>query len=166
VVLCRCKLKEKIHENSGVDMSFRSGILVFTAFLTLLPAASAQTPEEALWSAIKSALLSQDGEKYFHDRILDVLLPVMRGTVISTDSSVNPGRMVLAMADKTTPEVTLQIIEQVTQGKKRPASIGRIAPGDEIEFMGIGTQFTKNPFMLTLRVDADELKHLRSGDKK
>ena len=162
---CGCKLKETIHEG-GVDMSFRSGILVFTALLISLPAASSQTPEEALWSAIRSNLLSEDGAKYFHDNILDALLPVMRGTVISADSSVDTERLVLSMSDKTTPEVTLQIVLRVSEKNWRPASFGRVTPGDEIAFMGVGADFTKNPFMLTLRVYAGELKHLRSGDRK
>ncbi len=147
-------------------MSFHSVILLLPALLFSPVAASAQTPAEKMWSSIKSSLLSQDGDKYFHDSILDSQLPVMRGTVISTDSSVNAGRMVLAMSDRTTPEVTLQIVQRVSERNWRPASFGRVTPGDEIAFMGVGADFTKNPFMLTLRVYAGELKPGSSEDKK
>ena len=117
--------------------------------------------QRALWSGIKKELMSKDGEKYFKEKILGSLLPILRGTIVSADSLENPEVIVLAMSDKTAPEVTLQIVEQEVQIRElRPAPLRKsVAVGDEIEFMGVGAAFTKEPFMLTFNVVLDDVRH-------
>ena len=147
-------------------MLTRLGFL-FLAVLIGVPLALPQTKqntdlERRLWSGIKQELISKDGEKYFKDHMLDTRLPILRGTIVSADSLENPEVIVLAMSDRTTVEVTLQIAEPVPpHGDWRAAPLRRrVAVGDEIEFMGVGAAFTKEPFMLTFYVQVEDVTHL------
>ncbi len=141
------------------------GILL--SLVTLIPSSNAQQrkdPEQQLWSSVKKELVSQNGFQYFRENILDARLPWMRGTILSADD--NPQTIVVAMSDKTSPEVTLQIVEHAPPNEWRPASLhAHVEAGDEIEFMGIGTDFTKEPFMVTFYVYLEDLRHLRSERK-
>src|SRR5579872_3351087 len=113
--------------------------------LALPQAKQNSDPQRALWSKIKQQLMSKDGDKYFKESILDVRLPILRGTILSADSLENPEVIMLAMSKKTTPEVKLQVVEQEVDIRElRPASLRRrVAVGDEIEFMGLGAAFAK-----------------------
>ena len=114
-----------------------------------------------LWSVIKRALMAPDGQKYFESDIKNAWVPGgadgvdrLRGTVISVKPQDRPSSVIVAISDRITPEVTLQIKDarwQATQSK------AEIKPGTEIEFEGVPVAFTRKPFMLTFVVQPDKL---------
>lgn len=146
-------------------MLIRFGFSVFAVLIGVsvaLPQAKNTDPQRTLWSNIKQQLMSKNGDKYFKESILDVRLPILRGTILSADSLENPEVIMLAMTKKTTPEVKLQVVEQEVDIRElRPASLRRrVAVGDEIEFMGLGAAFAKKPFLLTFNVVVDDVTYL------
>jgi hypothetical protein len=116
--------------------------------------------ERALWSAIKEALTSDNGNRYFEENIHLAELPSLRGTVVSATPAIDPDTIVLAMSDSSTAEVTVEVIDGATYPKERKRSRfhGRLEPGDEVRFMGVGSTFTKVPFMLTFDADAEDIQ--------
>src|SRR5580658_8187202 len=143
-------------------MRLRS-IPILLALAALVPAQFAQgqkanpTDASAMWSAIKTALLSENGDLFFESNLKYSLVPggtksvhALMGTVISSRPAQQPDEFVLAMSDKIHPEVTLKLIDkQVIDHYKGP-----IAPGAKITFRGIAKAFKRDPFMLTVEVGA------------
>ncbi|MDP3001024.1 MAG: hypothetical protein Q8N47_26315 [Bryobacterales bacterium] len=62
----------------------------------------------------------------------------------------NPNAIVVGISDATTAEVTLKLETPMT---------GRADPGTELEFEGVISGFTKDPFMLTMDIEtpADQI---------
>ncbi|SRR5579884_1268742 len=116
--------------------------------------------QRELWNAVKATLLSDQGSQYFANSIHDALLPPLKGTVVTATPPDNPNTIILALSDHSTPEVTLELIERepVRRGDRRSASLRRrVDPGDEIEFSGIGAEFSRRPFMLTFDAPVDRI---------
>ena len=107
-------------------------------------------PQLALWIAVKKALVATDGEDYFKSSVLDAGVPKMKGKVLSHTPALKPKEIVVAVADATTPEITIKIAD----GGFLP---GKADPGTEIEFEGTAKAFTKAPFMLTVEVEKEQL---------
>jgi hypothetical protein len=96
---------------------------------------------QALWAGVKSRLSAPDGEKYFEDTLKDTQFPHLCGLVLSATPKDNPDLLVLAMSDKSMPEVSLKLDRRATES---------IREGDEIIFEGAARSFTRQPFRLTI----------------
>jgi len=143
-------------------MRLRS-IPILLVLAVLIPAqfALGQNPTafdaSAMWSAIKTALLSENGDLFFESNLKYSLVPggtngvhALMGTVISSRPAEQPDEFVLALSDKIHPEVTLKLIDQ--QGRDHYK--GPIAPGAKVTFSGIVKAFKRDPFMLTIEIGA------------
>jgi hypothetical protein len=67
-----------------------------------------------------------------------------KGVLISSKPATAPKELVLGVMDPNTPDVTLKLETPLR---------GKADPGRELEFEGIVSGFTKEPFMLVLDVD-------------
>ena len=108
----------------------------------------AKNPTLPLWVKIKEALTSADGS--YWETMKGSLVPggaegvkKLKGTVISARPSIRPKELVVAIDGKT-PDVTLKL--------DAPLS-GKVAEGSDIEFEGVPTALSKNPFMVTFEVE-------------
>ncbi len=108
-------------------------------------------PQLALWIAVKKALVGAEGDTYFKDSVKDSAVPPMKGKVLSHKPAIKPKEIVVAVADATTPEITIIIAE----GGTLP---GKADPGTEIEFESVAKAFTKEPFMMTVEVESNKIK--------
>ena len=108
-------------------------------------------PQLALWIAVKKALIDTGGEEYFNTSVKDAAVPPMKGKVLSMKPTTKPKEIVVAVADATTPEITIVIAD----GGTLP---GSAEPGTEIEFEAVAKAFTKDPFMLTVEVEPNKIK--------
>src|SRR5712692_9761360 len=114
-----------------------------------------------LWIILKRALIAPDGQEYFESDLKNAWVPGgvngldrLRGTVISAKPLDRPSTVIIAISDKITPEVTLQIKDARWQSTQLKAGI---KPGTEVEFEGVPVAFTREPFMLTFVVQPDKL---------
>ncbi|MDX2151516.1 MAG: hypothetical protein SFV54_12335 [Bryobacteraceae bacterium] len=105
-------------------------------------------PQLALWMGVKKELAGPNGPAYFESTVKGAALPKFKGTVISQKPAARPKEVVVGIADAATPEVTL-VFENPLPSKADP--------GTEIEFEGIPTGFTADPFMLTMEVEREKL---------
>ncbi len=108
-------------------------------------------PMLALWLNVRSELTGPNGPQYWEGSVKGAGLPggasgvtKFKGKLVSQSPAKNPKELVLAISDASTPEVTLKLDE---------AMAGAAEPGTEIEFEGVASAFTKDPFMLTFDVD-------------
>lgn len=109
-------------------------------------------PQLALWMGIKKELTGPGGESYFESSVKGAAVPKLKGKVISEKPAVRPKELVLALADPTTPEVTLKLDEPIA---------GKVEIGSDLEFEGVPSAFTKDPFMVTFDVEKAKLEGLK-----
>jgi hypothetical protein len=128
-------------------------LIVIAAFATLILNAAQADPEQALWSALKRALTSDNGDLYFETHVRNCELPRLKGVVTTAVMNEGVSKIALAMSDTDIPEVTL-IVHQGNVKLRKPK------PGSEIEFSGEAVDFTKGPFMLTFDVPIANVKEL------
>ncbi len=112
-------------------------------------------PMMALWMSIKKELAAPNGEQYFNDTVKDAHLPggamnvqKFKGWVISHKPAKNPTEIVLGIADQSTPEVTLKM--------EKPLYLGAAEPGTVLEFQGVASAFTRDPFNLVFEIEKKE----------
>ena len=128
-------------------------LLVVSAVLGSAQASNSQGVNikaiRALWSSIKKQLSGPNGVDYFHNALENADLPLLIGTLISATPEQQPSTLVLTMSDGTTPEVTLRLKDD----SWRDAHLsGPVMRGSQIQFEGVPSAFTQNPFMLTFDV--------------
>lgn len=108
-------------------------------------------PDIALWRQIRTALTAPDGDMYFM-MIKDSAIPpdeikMFHAKVISQPSP----KEILANVDNLAGDVTL---------KFETALKGTIDAGTEFQFKGVVDSFVKDPYMLTLTADKDDVDGL------
>src|ERR1700730_1977840 len=109
--------------------------------------AAKENPQLALWKSIKDQLIAANGEAYFNDQMKDHAVPKLKGKLVSMKPAIRPKELVLAIQTPDTPEVTLKLENPLP---------GKADKGTEIQFEGIPTAFTKDPFMLTFTVESKD----------
>ncbi|HUQ95511.1 MAG TPA: hypothetical protein VM120_27790 [Bryobacteraceae bacterium] len=119
-------------------------------------------PQLAFWMHLKGELTGANGEKFYEDTLKGAGLPgkiegteftKLKGKVVSHKPAANPKEVVLLMDPSqniagSSGEVTLKFETPLR---------GKADPGTELEFEGIASGFTKDPFMLTFDVDKEKL---------
>lgn len=110
-----------------------------------------ENPALALWMNLKAALTDANGQQYFDTNMKGSEVPggaggvqTFKGKLISSKPALHPKELVLSIADGTTPDATLNL---------DAALPGKADPGVEIEFSGVPSSFTKEPFMVTFDVE-------------
>lgn len=102
-------------------------------------------PLVAKWKQYKQALVT-DAATW--EQMKGAKLDTLKGTVVSATSKT----VVLALSDSTTPEVTLQFETPV-----------KADPGASIEFAAVASEFTKEPFMLTMTAEKGDVQGLSAA---
>jgi hypothetical protein len=113
-----------------------------------------------LWLAIKRQLTGPNGDEYFQSAMKDSLIPagangvsMLKGTLTSALLNKGVSRLMLALSDSTTAEVTLVLHNGDVNVK---AELGTV-----IEFEGVAVDFTKDPFMLSFDVQLSGVRGLK-----
>jgi hypothetical protein len=103
------------------------------------------TAMQTLWARIRTQLVGPNGEKWFKENMQDAELPYLHGIVVAGTPKDQPRVLVLAMSDKSTPEVILAITSaQLPEGARE---------GTGVSFLGIASAFSKQPFRLAIRTE-------------
>jgi hypothetical protein len=102
-------------------------------------------PKLAIWKRIKEELSAENGQQYFESGMKDAETPELTGYLVEQ----RPKEIVLALSDKTTPEVTIVFETPLT---------GKADPGTQLDFTGVAKSYTKEPFMLTLESEKKNIK--------
>ena len=117
-------------------------------------------PELALWLNVKGQLLSPEGQGYFDSSMKDAAVPKLKGWLVSAKPPVKSKELMVSMESKDgSPNVTLKLVGE--DGTTPAALTGKPVTGEEISFEGIGDSFTKEPFMVTFRVEKSKITGLK-----
>ncbi len=108
-------------------------------------------PQLALWMGVKKQLTAEGGVQYFETNMKGTAVPPLKGTVISAKPPMRSKELVLGIADKNTPEVTLKLDTPLK---------GKPELGEEIEFEGVPSAFQPDPFMVTFDAETAKIKGL------
>ena len=113
----------------------------------------AKYPQLALWLSIKSQLADTNGEKYFDDQLKGSGVPKLKGVVMDAKPACRPKELLVAVPEpdeKGTPQsvITLKLVAD----EKADALAGKpdTGIGAEVQFEGVPSAFSKEPFMLTM----------------
>ncbi|MEO8050045.1 MAG: hypothetical protein ABI833_06475 [Acidobacteriota bacterium] len=111
-------------------------------------------PMLALWESIKTQLVGDNGPTYFESSVKGAGLPggangVMKfnGKLVSATPETRPKELTLAIGGDA-PNVTLKLDDPLP---------GKMDPGGDIAFSGVAKEFTKDPYMLSFEVSADDI---------
>ena len=107
-----------------------------------------EQPQRYFWLRLKDALVAESGVGYFENGMKDALVPSkdqapLKGTIVSGTKK----SLTLALADDTTPEVTLVLDKAL---KEDPT------PGTVVEFWGVAQKLNQNPFMLEFLIAGEQ----------
>jgi tetratricopeptide (TPR) repeat protein len=119
-------------------------------------AAAKENPMLAFWNEIKEALTSPDTSDKYWDAMKGAGLPPMEkvpsgkftGKLISASPEVRPKELKIAIEKPDVADVTL-ILEEPLPGK--------MEPGGDISFFGAPEAMSKDPYMITFKVDKENL---------
>jgi hypothetical protein len=112
-------------------------------------------PMLALWMTVKGELTGANGPAYFESSVKGALLPggaggvtKFKGKLISMAPAKAPKQLILGITDANNPEVTLNLDE---------ALAGAAPVGTELEFEGVASSFTAQPFKVVFDVEKAHL---------
>ena len=110
-----------------------------------------ENPSLALWTTLKQALTAADGEQYFTNNMKGAEVPggaggvqTFKGKLISSKPALRPKELSLSIGGGSTPDATLVLDAPLP---------GKADPGAEIEFSGVPSAFTKDPYNVTFDVE-------------
>jgi hypothetical protein len=111
-------------------------------------------PQLALWMGIKGQLADQNGEQYFATSLKDAQVPKLKGTVVEAKPACRSKELLVALSDATHAEVALKLDAALT---------GKPETGTEIQWEGVPSAFTKDPFLLTMDTEKAKIENLKSS---
>jgi tetratricopeptide (TPR) repeat protein len=115
-------------------------------------------PDKALWKDLKTALTGDGGQAYFESSMKGAALPggiekagvkvtKFKGKLVSATPEMSPKELVLSISGDI-GDVTLKLDAQLR---------GKMEPGGEIEFEGVASSYTKEPFMVVFDVEKENV---------
>lgn len=107
-----------------------------------------KNPQLALWMGMKKQLSDTNGDQYFESGVKNADVPELKGTLVEGKPACRSKELLIAISDATHPEITLKLDAPLT---------GKPKTGMEIQFKGVPTEFTKDPFMLTMQGEKAKL---------
>lgn len=126
-------------------------------------------PVLALWVGIKRELTGPNGPTYFENSLKDAHIPGpegiqvgdtkvtrLKGTVVSVDPPKRPKKIVLGLSSPNMSEVTLVFENPLTVAPE---------PGTELEFAGVVTEYSLDPFNVTFEVEPKDVVGLPAPKK-
>ena len=119
-------------------------------------------PQLAMWMSLKKELTGPNGQQFFEGmkgadvpggaKIGDIPVTEFKGTIIAAKPATRSKELVVGISDPNTPEVTLKLDAPLT---------GKPEIGSEVEFDGVASGFSPDPFMVIFDVEKAKLKGLK-----
>jgi len=112
-------------------------------------------PQQALWAKIRGLLAQSNGERYFQGQLKDVELPRLRGQVLEGTPACRSRELLVAVSDASRPGIKAEIT------LKLDTSLTGMADAGEVQWIGVPSAFSKEPFMLTMETAIGKIEGLR-----
>ena len=109
-------------------------------------------PQLALWLGVKAQLADTGGEAYFEGQLKGAGVPKLKGTVVEGKPACRSKEVLIALSDATKSEISLKLDAALT---------GKPEAGTEVQFEGVPSAFTKDPFLLTMEIEKTKIEGLK-----
>ena len=114
-------------------------------------------PQLAMWMKVKGQLADSGGQQYFDSQLKDAAVPKLKGTLVEAKPACRPKELLVAIPEPDQqgtlrPEITLKLDDALT---------GKPETGSEIEWEGVPSAFSREPFMLTMDTGKDKIQGLK-----
>jgi len=106
-----------------------------------------ENPMLSQFLQVKRELEGAGGQAYFDSAIKGAGLPRWKGKVVGATPAAKPKEVLLAVSG-TTAEIKLRVVSPMPNA---------IPDGTELEFEGVGAEFLKSPFLLTLDIEKEKI---------
>jgi len=114
-------------------------------------------PALAMWMGFRKQLTDTGGDQYFQSMKGTLVgggqLPKFKGTLVEAKPACRSKELLVAISDAKNPEVTIKL-DMALKGKP--------AAGQELQWQGVPTDFSKDPFMLTMTVEEGMIEGLQT----
>ncbi len=112
-------------------------------------------PQLAMWLGIKGQLAGAGGTQYFESQLKNAAVPKLKGNVIEGKPACRSKELLVSV-----PEPDQQNAQAVITLKLDAALTGKPTPG-EIQWEGVPSAFTADPFMLTMDTEKAKIEGLQ-----
>ena len=109
-------------------------------------------PQLALWMGVKKQLTDASGDQYFEGQLKNAAVPKLKGTLVDGKPACRSKELLVAISDAHNAEVTLKLDAALS---------GKPDTGTEIQWEGVPSAFTKEPFMLTMDTEKAKVEGLK-----
>ncbi len=111
-------------------------------------------PQLALWMGVRKNLSDANGDQYFETQVKNAAVPKLKGTLVEGKPACRSKELLVAISDAKNPEVTLKLDAALS---------GKPETGTEIQWEGVPSAFTKEPFMLTMDTEKAKIEGLKAS---
>jgi len=121
-------------------------------------------PMLAMWMGIKGQLADANGETYFESQLKDAKVPKLRGVVVEGKPACRSRDILVSVPlpdnqGQAQAEITLKLVD----ADRKPVPLtSKPVPGTEIQWEGVPSAFTKEPFMLTMDTEKANIEGLKT----
>jgi hypothetical protein len=112
-------------------------------------------PQLAMWLGIKSQLAGAEGPAYFEGQLKNAAVPKLKGVVVEGKPACRSKELLVSV-----PEPNQQNAQTVITLKLDAALTGKPTAG-EIQWEGVPSAFTADPFMLTMDTEKAKIEGLQ-----
>src|SRR6185312_12636621 len=114
-------------------------------------------PQLALWMKIKAELVDTKGEEYFQTQLKDTAVPQLKGWLIDAKPTCRPKELVVAIP---LPDATTAPQAEITLKLDKPLT-GQPELQTDVQWEGVPSGFTGEPFMLTMDTAKEKVDGLK-----
>ena len=120
-------------------------------------------PQLAMWMKIKAALSDANGEQYFESSLKGAGVPQLKGTLVDAKPACRPKELLIAvpLPDAKAPypaEISLKLVD--ADDKPLPLT-GKPELNTEVQWEGVPSAFTRDPFLLTMNAEKGKIQGLK-----
>ncbi len=121
-------------------------------------------PMLAMWMGIKGQLADANGEQYFESQLKDTQVPKLRGVVVEGKPACRSKEILVSvpLPDNQGPPIAEISLKLVDADHKPLPLTSKPVPGTEIQWEGVPTAFTKDPFLLTMDTEKTNIEGLKT----
>jgi tetratricopeptide (TPR) repeat protein len=116
-------------------------------------------PHLALWMKIKAALSDTNGDDYFTNQLKGAAVPQLKGTLVDAKPACRSKELLIAVP---LPDAQQPLQAEITFKLDAPLT-GKPELNAEIQFEGVPSAFTKDPFMLTVDGEKTKVEGLKTA---
>ncbi|MGO9261371.1 MAG: hypothetical protein ACLQU1_34455 [Bryobacteraceae bacterium] len=122
-------------------------------------------PQLAMWMGIKSQLADANGDQYFESQLKDAKVPKLKGVVVEGKPACRSKEILVSVPlpdnqGQAAAEISLKLVD----ADRKPLALTNVkpVPGTEIQWEGVPSAFTKDPFLLTMDTEKANIDGLKT----